>query len=371
MFGLTLLLALPGLSMSLSRVSQAQSFQVEHPDHWRQDYRAQWRKQWLAEHTATTSPAKKPDVPARPATVTPAQTKSDKQTPSSAPTLSAAPPQTVAKSDGAQHTAAHSTVTPQRPASVANTQPVSYTKPVPAAAIQNSKPSIQNQDVLAQTRPDLFTPEEGGSPSKSGDKTGSHLQDNPFAPVGDAWKMLAYLVPMLLVIVGCLNLLKRFQTRTGRLPGVLQSAANSRQGRRRAPSTPRTGGIWNALLGSFHLNNAREQAGHSIRVIESVPIGGANVHLLEVRGRVLLLGAAAGGMSLLAEFDERAEVDPEDFRDLLHAAAADMDALDYAQNDLPAVATMSVLEDLMRDTGQAVAQRSRRLRTVQEVEGEE
>ena len=59
------------------------------------------------------------------------------------------------------------------------------------------------------------------------------------------------------------------------------------------------------------------------------------------------------------------------FATCCHAAAADMDAIDYTQADLPAIATMSVLEDLMRDTRQAVAQRARRLRTVQEVEGEE
>ena len=321
MFGLTLLLALPALSVGLASVAQAQSSGSEHTDYWRQNYRAQWRKQWESEHAAKSSAVKKSvkkqDAPARPAVVTPT------------PALAA------------------------------------------PAAIQNPKPKIETPDVLAQTRTDTFTPEAAPTPAKPGDKTSGHLQDNAFAPLGDAWRMLAYLVPMLLVIVGCLNLLKRFQAKTGRLPGVLQSAANSRQGSPRGQAKPHTGGVWNAILGSFHLNNAREQAGRSIRVIESVPIGGANVHLLEVRGRVLLLGATAGSLSLLAEFDERAEAGSEDFRDLLHAAAADMDAVDYAQPDLPAAATVSVLEDLMRDTGQAVAQRSRRLRTVQEVEGEE
>ena len=330
---LTLLLALPGLSVGLAGVSQAQSSGSEHTDYWRQNYRAQWRKQWEAEHAAKPSAVKKASAPARSAVVTsaPAPTKPEAQTHSSAPSLPAAP----------------------------------------AAAIQTPNPKIETPDVLAQTQADAFAPEAAPTPAKPGDKSHSHLQDNAFAPLGDAWRMLAYLVPMLLVIVGCLNLLKRFQARTGRLPGFLQSAATSRQGAQRSAAQPRPGGVWNAILGGFHLNNAREQAGRSIRVIESVPIGGANVHLLEVRGRVLLLGATAGSLSLLAEFDERAEAGSEDFRDLLHAAAADMDTLDYAQPDLPAAATVSVLEDLMRDTGQAVAQRSRRLRTVQEVEGEE
>ena len=77
-------------------------------------------------------------------------------------------------------------------------------------------------------------------------------------------------------------------------PQILDKARTPRTAHRR---------LWNAILGGFHLNKAREQAGRSIRVIESVPIGGSNVHLLEVRGRVLLLGASAGSMNLLAEFD--------------------------------------------------------------------
>ena len=105
-----------------------------------------------------------------------------------------------------------------------------------------------------------------------------------------------------------------------------------------------------------------------MRLLESMPIGGANVHLLEVRGRILLLGASPSGLNLLAEIEDRNSAASSEFRDLLHAAASDMDAMDYEQDDLPTTAAVSTLEDLMRETGQSVAGNTRRLRTVREVE---
>lgn len=188
------------------------------------------------------------------------------------------------------------------------------------------------------------------------------------ASVGDSWKMIAYLLPVLLAVMGCLKLLQRFQARTGRLPAALASASRTTGGKARGRQNRGSSGIWNALVGGFHLNNARKAGGSSIRLLESVPIGGANVHLLEVRGRVLLLGASAAGLNLLAEFEAGESASSNDFRDLLHAAAADMDALDYEQDDLPATAAVSTLEDLMRETGQSVGNNARRLRTVREVD---
>ncbi len=186
------------------------------------------------------------------------------------------------------------------------------------------------------------------------------------ASVGDSWKLIAYLIPMLLVIMGALNLLKRFQMKTGRLPAGLQSQTWGTGSRGSGPKKRAQGGIWNALVGGFHLNNARQAGGSSIRLLESVPIGSANVHLLEVRGRILLLGASAAGLNLLTEFEAGGDAASTDFRDMLHTAAADMDALDYAQDDLPAAATVSTLEDLMREAGQNVRGNARRLRDIED-----
>ena len=252
------------------------------------------------------------------------------------------------------------------------------TQAVPAQALP-ATPNVPSSlpNYLSQTKPDVFF-DDTAQPesSKSGNgKIGAHTQDNAFAPVGDAWKLLAYLVPMLAVILVCLNLLKRFHTRTGRMPGLLQSTARyAGHDRRGFSPTPAKSGILSVLGGAVKkafTSNARNQPASAIRLIESVPIGGANVHLLEVRGRVLLLGATAGSLNVLAEFDAQSGVGSDDFRDLLHTAAADMDALDYSQPDHPNTAAVTALEGLLRETGQAVSQRSRRLRTVREVEGED
>lgn len=210
--------------------------------------------------------------------------------------------------------------------------------------------------LFGQTRPDT-----------SG--TAARPQESPLAAAGDAWKMLFYLVPMLLLTLGALRLLRRFYDRTGRLPGPLQSmAVTNGRGRGSLVPRPQGGGMVNALMGSFHLNNMRQRGGGSIRLVESVPIGGANIHLIEVRGRLLLIGATNMGVSLLTEFQEPDALDSGDFRVLLQAAAADMGSLDLAEPDLPAAAVVGSLEDSMRDTRDAVARRVRRLRTVQEEE---
>lgn len=189
--------------------------------------------------------------------------------------------------------------------------------------------------------------------------------------------MLAYLLPMLLVIVGCLQLLKRFQMKMGRLPAGLgiASALNQNMNKNRGsrwnatPAAPRSNSLLNTLLAGMAANKTRQAPGSSIRLLESAPVGGSSVHLLEVRGRVLLLGGSATGLTLLTEFEERSNPASNDFRDLLSQAAADMDAIDYEQPDMPATATVSALEDLMRETNQAVSRRARRFHTVQEAEG--
>lgn len=122
------------------------------------------------------------------------------------------------------------------------------------------------------------------------------------------------------------------------------------------------------MLGSFHLNNAREAGGSSIRLLESIPVGGANLHLVQVRGRLLLLGATGGGVSVLTEFREQEGMESDDFRAMLQAAAAGMDDLEPEESGLPASAVVGSLDDVMRETGESMQRRILRLRTVQEAE---
>ncbi len=215
--------------------------------------------------------------------------------------------------------------------------------------------AVKPTSALAQTKPDIVAPPVGTTNK-------FNTLDSPTAAIGDSGRMIFFLVPMLLVTYGALKLLQRFQQKTGRLPAALQNAARTQQQSKSAKS----GGIVSAILGGFTLNNARERGGSSIRVVESVPIGGVNIHLVEVRGRLLLLGGSGGSVNLLTEFQET-EIDGTDFRTLLNAAAAEMDGLSE-YDAIPASAVVGGVEDDLRSTGEAMQKRLRRLRTVQEAE---
>ena len=364
-------------------------------------WRAQWRRQWQAAHPAESSKqngsqntahsgsdknapqqnatgnssAAKPSAAVSMPSHAASAVGSSADTGLSAATIAASsqhaapvtPAPTAPAPAPASHAAASLTPTPavqnqqaQRPSPAPAAAPVS-SPAVSAAAANTARP-----DILAQTKPDVWTPADVNNLPPGSLKASDHTQNNAFAPVGDAWKMLAYLLPMLLVIVGCLHLLKRFQMKTGRLGGGLGSAPGMGSRWNATPAAPQPkGGLVSALLNGLGANKARNTTASSIRLIESAPVGNANVHLLEVRGRILLLGGTPMGLSLLAEFDEQRGADGG-FRDMLSQAANDMDALDYEQSDMPATATVSALEDLMRETNQAVSRRSRRYYAAQE-----
>jgi flagellar biogenesis protein FliO len=209
--------------------------------------------------------------------------------------------------------------------------------------------------VTGLTKPDVSVP--------AGTSANLNTLDSPTAAVGGSGKMFLFLAPMLLATWGALKLLQRYQQKTGRLPRALENAA-----RPPAVKSARTGGLIGAILGGFNLNSARERGGSSIRVVESVPIGGVNIHLVEVRGKLLLLGASGGAVNLLTEFQTE-EIDGGDFRALLNAAASEMHELSD-DRALPAAAVVGSLEDDMRGTGDALQRRLRRLRTVQEAEAD-
>ncbi|GEM_PF-6476279 len=227
------------------------------------------------------------------------------------------------------------------------------TKSIPKTAVVQTVAAKPNP-ALVQTKPDIVTP-------TAATNTFNTL-DSPTAAIGDSGRMMFFLIPMLLVTMGALKLLQRYQQKTGRLPAGLQKKALAQGQAKPAKS----GGILSAILGSFSLNNAREKGGSNIRVVESVPIGGVNIHLVEVRGRLLLLGASGGNVNLLTEFQET-EIDGGDFRALLNAAAAEMDGLSE-YDSLPSSAVVGSIEDDLRETGEAMQKRLRRLRTVQEAE---
>lgn len=225
-----------------------------------------------------------------------------------------------------------------------------------AAQSIGRSPVVHRTDPLVnQTKPDVFGPV---------DTARDHTLDSPLQAVGEGWKMIAYLIPTLIFIVVCLNLLRRYQQKNGRLPGVVQAAARSSA--RSAP--PQGGGVWTAIFGRSQSTRNQEGGTAAIRLLESIPIGTATLHLVQVRGKVLLLAGTGAGVTVLTEFEEREGVESDHFRTMLQAAAADMVGSELTESAAPVTAVVGSLEDAMRNTGDAMARRLRRLRTVQEAE---
>src|SRR5205823_2281927 len=75
-----------------------------------------------------------------------------------------------------------------------------------------SAPSKSTDLIGSETRPDILT---------GPDIAKDHTIESPMQAVGDGWKMILYLVPTLVFVMVCLNLLRRYQVRTGRLPAGL------------------------------------------------------------------------------------------------------------------------------------------------------
>lgn len=351
--------AKPGAAVGATRSNAAIPARKSDADAWR----TEWRKKWVAQHANSATKAGAASTQNRhavPAKATPLASHAPAISPSPAskPISSASVP---AKTPVAP-THIPAPAAPAVPTGGEKTAPVTNRPPAQATTQTPTDKAESANALTAETRPDAF-----GAGDLNASTTKDRTLDSPLAAVGDSWKMIAYLIPVLLVMVVGLNLLRRFQERTGRMPGLLQSAIRQNPRAYSAPQRYR-GGLVNALIGGFHLNQARQHGGGSIRLVESVPVGNANLHLIEVRGRLLLLGATGGGIALLTEFAEENPLGTDDFRTLLHAAAVDMDSLDLDASGLPTAAVVGALEEGLRDTGDTLARRVRRLRTVQEEE---
>src|SRR5262249_27058044 len=104
-------------------------------------------------------------------------------------------------------------------------------KPAPAVPAKTGSPAPPAAStsaagtLLNQTKPDGFS-----AATTTPAKNGLGTQDSPMTALGDSWKMLLYLLPMLLLIVGALHLLRRFQERHGQLPGGFKPTARGTGG---------------------------------------------------------------------------------------------------------------------------------------------
>ena len=227
-------------------------------------------------------------------------------------------------------------------------------RPASNSSVANAKPASKPSDLnLSQTKPDIITP-----PAPT-----DHTIESPLQAVGDGWRMIAYLLPTLIFVLVGLNVLRRYQQRSGRLPGVIRSAAVPTE---RRPA----GGLMGALSGLFSEagKDSRSGGGSGMRLVESLNVGATTLHLVQVRGRTLLITGGTTGVSVLTEFAAPEAAESEEFRHMLQSAAADLDGLDIQDSEYSVSAVVGSLEDVMRSTGGSLERRVRRLRTVRETE---
>jgi uncharacterized protein YgiM (DUF1202 family) len=207
------------------------------------------------------------------------------------------------------------------------------TKPVAVAAGTAAKAASKSEAgdlsaLLVDTKKDPFGQSAGG------------------VGVGDTFRLLFYLLPVLGLIVLAVRGLKRVQDKTGWSGGV--------------PGMPGNGAK-KKILGGFNLSNSRKTGGSNIRVVESVPIGGMELSLVEVRGRMLLLSSAGGSVNLLTEFKD-GENGHSEFATMLGDLSGDTHDANDADDDLFGAVGVTVgsLDDSLRDTREAIVRTAKR-----------
>lgn len=185
---------------------------------------------------------------------------------------------------------------------------------VPSAQADGKRSANRAPSFLDDARPDPAERPNDGAPSAFG-----------------ALRMLLFLLPVLALVVLGIRALKLVQQRIGVAPV-------SGKG----------------LIGGLIEASARRHGGGSIRVVESVPVGGVSLHLVEVRGKVLLLGATASSVALLSEFEPPSLLPEDEFRAIMDRARADLFAPDTAAEGGLAGA-VGALDESLRKAREAIA----------------
>ncbi|CEK13561.1 flagellar biosynthetic protein FliO [Chthonomonas calidirosea] len=200
-------------------------------------------------------------------------------------------------------------------------------------------------DPLSQTRPD--------DPALS-DKSARPL-DSPVSAISDGGRMLLYLIPILGLIVGGVALARKLQTG--------QTIFSFSSARSKALSKGSTLGLMARLQQSLK-NPLHSPSLRSLRVMESLALGNAALYLVEARGRLLLIGAAPAGVTLLKEFERGDETGfASDFHALVEAS--DVQGLAVPDSEI-----VEELDERLQEVSSKLARRAQRLRTVREVEAD-
>lgn len=229
-------------------------------------------------------------------------------------------PKPAAALNNKQQAASTTQVTPNAQRRTPNAQPPTTNTKSPAPRAETGIFAGTKDDILQQTR------------------------ESPAATLGDSFRLLLYLLPILGLIVLSIRGLKAFQERHGSLP----SMASLKKG----------------MLGGFNLANARKTGGSNIRIIESVPVGTVGLHLIEVKGKTLLLGATGTTVTKLMEFSETKSEANTDFSTLLASASSELDdeTDDYTENSGGIGTVVGSLDESLREAREAIIRNANRAR---------
>lgn len=150
---------------------------------------------------------------------------------------------------------------------------------------------------------------------------------SPGSTLWDAIKMMLYLIPILILIVVALRFLKAYYERTGGFPSLKTS-----------------------IMGSWNLINARQTGGSNIRIVESVPLGSIGLHLVEVKGHLLLISSGAAGATLIKDLTDEETKEDRDFQTLLSNTEMDAESSENAIADI-----VGELDETIKDTRNSIS----------------
>lgn len=193
--------------------------------------------------------------------------------------------------------------------------------PAPSTSAPSPAPRAEVPPAaLAGTRPD---PLAGTQPSSAG-------------TIASGARFLLYLLPVLALVVLALRGLKLVQQRLGFGAGA--------EGRH------------------LRFGSAREACPSPIRLAGAARLGATTLHVVEVRGRVLLLGNGPSGVQTLADLGAVRDHLNEEFQALLNEAASAQDGLPPSRGEPSVRGVVSSLDSALRQARQTLGQSADRVR---------
>ncbi len=176
--------------------------------------------------------------------------------------------------------------------------------------VATSTPSASSQP--ADTPSAAAIPDYGGRDAVLTPPTGDVPGLTNTSPLAAAWRAFESLVVVLALIVIALIVIRRYGLLKNGLP--FQIPGGAKPGRNAPRPAQKPSGpmgtltsAWKAFLTPSQMFPSAESP---LQVVASTPLpgpAGGSVHLIEVEGRRFLVGAATGGLTLLAEWENEAQ----------------------------------------------------------------